>query len=364
MNRPKLSVLITAYEQTELLRWNLDKLTADGSDGFEIVVQDDCSTEDIRGLIRAYDDPRIAYYRNPENYGHDRNIIEGFKNCRSEHVFLLRSSDTMIPGKIKVILDHIDKYPDAAYGRFSCLDEKGKPRIRYRDIYTSGIAENVRLNEKLLIHPSGELFNKRYLKAKDLKKLASYLDENFHDKNRFVLNGMMRNKLCMRAPFFSSSEIVWIYSRTTKRRDVARNRNSEGICIYAPLYMYERFRCEMTYIAKEVRGNKKTKEAMFIHEFDLYARMTVYDFKKINKDPAMQRHYGFREVPYSTYSELHRFREEAVKLAAKLPEEYARILLDKAKGLYFGNIICWKLRDLCITAMDKARLIMNRIISR
>ncbi len=344
-DRPVLSVLITVFNQSETLKWNLDSLLANDGTDYEIVVQDDCSEEDIEALVREYRDERIRYYRNPVNYGHDRNIIEGFQNCRSEYVFLLRTSDTILPGKIKTIIEGIKNHPEAAYGRYSCVDENGEIRFRYEDYLSSGRRDTIRLNEKLWIHPSGELFNKRYLQKKDWKTLEEYLDKYFHDRNKFILNEMIRDKLCTKGPFFSSGEIVWVYTRTVNRKDVAQNRNKKGVCIYAPPYMYERFRSEISYIVHEVGGGVRAKKRMISQKFLLYARMTIWDFKKINRNPDMQRHYGYGAVPFSCREELGIFRKEACLLAKELPYEYGKLLRAEARKLSWLTLVWWQMKS-------------------
>lgn len=342
---PVLSILITVFNQSDVLRWNLDSILTDKTGDYEVVIQDDCSEEPIEELVRSYHDNRIRYYRNPVNYGHDRNIIEGFQNCRSDYVFLLRTSDTILPGKVKTIIDEIAKHPNVVYGRFSCVDESGVIRFRYENYVSDGRRDTIRLNEKLWIHPSGELYNKRYLHERDWKTLKEYLERFFHDRNKFILNEMMRDLLCTRGPFFSSDSIVWVYPRIAKRKDVAQNRSRDGVCIYAPSYMYERFRCEISYMAREVGGRQEKKDAI-ARKVDLYARMTIWDFRRINKDPDMQRHYGYKEVPFSCLKELKTFRKETFRLAETVPNEYRRLLRAKAAGLSFVNIGLWWAKSL------------------
>ncbi len=344
---PKLSILITAYNQTDLLRWNISTLLKNEPDDYEIVIQDDHSDEDLKNLITCFNDKRIRYIRNPSNYGHDRNVVEGFRNCKGSFVFLLRSSDTIIPGKIRTILDHIDKWPDIGYTRFSCIDESGKTRIQYGNSRYDEKSERIRINRTLLLHPSGELFNKRFLSDDDLTTIISYLDSYFHDKNRFVINELLRDKYTMTSPISVSEDVVWQYTRTVNREDIAQNRDRNGTCIYAPLYSYERFNCEISYIANELKGSFKEKSDLISHVFDHYARMCIHDFKRINKDTAMQKHYGYREVPFSSFKELRSFKENAGILAGKLPPEFRDVVYGKIQRLSLLSIGFWNIQDIC-----------------
>ena len=342
----KLSILLTAYNQIELLRWNIASLLQNESDDYEIVIQDDCSEDNIIDLIRQFDDDRICYYCNPVNYGHDRNVIEGFKNCRSDHVFLLRSSDTILPGKIKIILDFIEKMPDVGYVRFSCIDESGKVRIQYHDTHYEDRMQIINLNRIVLLHPSGELYNRKLLPERDLNILSEYLDRYFHDRNKYVINELLRDKLSMSASFFLSKEFVWQYTRTEKRTDIAQNRNVDGICIYAPLYLHERLCCEISYIANEIQGNYCEKKLLMIRVFDHYARMSIHEYKGINKNKAMQRHYGYEEAAFNSFKELKLFKQVAIQLAGDLPANFGDIVRKKARKLSLLSIGYWIGQDI------------------
>ncbi len=52
----------------------------------------------------------------------NREISAEFRRFRilsGEAIFLLRSGDTILPGKIRTILDFIERNPSFGYGRFS-----------------------------------------------------------------------------------------------------------------------------------------------------------------------------------------------------------------------------------------------------
>ncbi len=345
MSVPKLSVLITAYNQSELLRWNIGMLLQNASSDFEIVIQDDGSEENLEELVHSFRDARLVYKRNPVNLGHDRSTVEGFRNCRSEYVFLLRSSDTILPGKIGAVLALIDRYPQLGYARFSCLDEEGKTRIQYADQYFEGTEQTIPLNRDILLHPSGELYNLRYLSGKDLAALADYPARFFRDRRGYVINELLRDLLCMRAPFVLSKEIVWQYTRTAGRTDLAVARNRNGVCVYDPAYSRERLLCEMAYIANEVPGDLSDKKELMRQIFAFYAKFSILTFRKINKDPDMQRHYGYRERPFSSLQELRIFKRTTKARAEELPEEYRTLLAQMSRKLSIYTIFYWYCQD-------------------
>lgn len=66
---PVVSVLITTYNRSRLLRRAIDSVLMQDFRDFEIVVIDDCSPDDTGEAVASYDDPRIRYIRNETNIG-------------------------------------------------------------------------------------------------------------------------------------------------------------------------------------------------------------------------------------------------------------------------------------------------------
>lgn len=93
---------------------------------FELIIVDDCSTEDVEKLVRSYGDPRIRYFRTEKNSGHDgppKNI--GIKNALGEYVCFLDDDDEYRPDALKILLTYArESKCDVVYGDY-LID--GKP---------------------------------------------------------------------------------------------------------------------------------------------------------------------------------------------------------------------------------------------
>src|SRR5215469_2359677 len=78
---PLVSILITTYNRSRLLRRAVDSVLAQDFADFELVIIDDCSPDDTREVVAAIHDPRIKYIRNDTNIGSkegDRAILRRF----------------------------------------------------------------------------------------------------------------------------------------------------------------------------------------------------------------------------------------------------------------------------------------------
>lgn len=66
---PLVSILITTFNRSRLLRRAIDSALMQDFRDFEIVIVDDCSTDDTRQVVESIVDPRIRYIRNETNVG-------------------------------------------------------------------------------------------------------------------------------------------------------------------------------------------------------------------------------------------------------------------------------------------------------
>lgn len=99
---PMVSVLVTTYNRSCVLRRAIESIVMQDFTDFEIVVVDDQSTDDTPQVMAEYADPRIRYIRNVENMarkGGDRSIFQRFvgEQARGEFFLWLCDDDYWLP---------------------------------------------------------------------------------------------------------------------------------------------------------------------------------------------------------------------------------------------------------------------------
>jgi hypothetical protein len=68
-NTPLVSVLITTYNRSSLLQRALTRVLWQDFSDLEVVVIDDCSSDDTPEVMKQFVDPRVRYIRNEQNVG-------------------------------------------------------------------------------------------------------------------------------------------------------------------------------------------------------------------------------------------------------------------------------------------------------
>lgn len=100
LERPLVSVVIPVYNGADTLPVALD--SALGQDvPLEIIVIDDCSTDDLESVKEQYKkNPRIIFLRNEKNLGAAGSRNKAVEKARGTYVAFLDSDDCWAPGKL------------------------------------------------------------------------------------------------------------------------------------------------------------------------------------------------------------------------------------------------------------------------
>ena len=94
----KISVSIPHYNRIEVLKKSLDYISRQNYPHLEVVISDDCSTDntetEIRKLQSSYRYPLI-YFRFDTNQGYDRNLRKSLELATGEYCFIIGNDDTI-----------------------------------------------------------------------------------------------------------------------------------------------------------------------------------------------------------------------------------------------------------------------------
>jgi glycosyltransferase involved in cell wall biosynthesis len=121
---PLVSVIINVRNGAQFLREAIDSVLAQTFAEWELVLWDDCSTDNSANIIAGYRDPRIHYYLSPDDtpLGEARN--RAIAHATGEWLAFLDQDDIWLPRKLEKQLALIA--PDVAiiYGRTVLFDSQ------------------------------------------------------------------------------------------------------------------------------------------------------------------------------------------------------------------------------------------------
>ena len=95
VNTPKVSVIVPNYNHGRYLRKRIDSVLGQTYRNFEVILMDDCSTDESRSIIGDYmDDPRVRTEFNENNSGSTfKQWNKGVRLARGEYVWIAESDD-------------------------------------------------------------------------------------------------------------------------------------------------------------------------------------------------------------------------------------------------------------------------------
>lgn len=109
-----ISIVIPNYNGRTLLQETLPTVIGAAEDAklpFEIVISDDCSTDDSVPFLQQYPHPSVRVLENKKNKGFSPTINAGIFNSQYSHVLLLNSDVKLTPGYFNGLLRYFER-PD------------------------------------------------------------------------------------------------------------------------------------------------------------------------------------------------------------------------------------------------------------
>ncbi|EKQ67111.1 glycosyl transferase [Leptolyngbyaceae cyanobacterium JSC-12] len=90
---PIVSVVIPTYNRSWGLVRSVESVLEQSFQDFEIIIADDCSSDDTYEVIKSIQDPRIRYFRQAQNVGVAENWGTGVNLAQGEFITLLMDDD-------------------------------------------------------------------------------------------------------------------------------------------------------------------------------------------------------------------------------------------------------------------------------
>lgn len=105
----KISIAMATYNGAKYIREQLNSILNQTIQDFELVVCDDCSTDDTWNILQEYakKDLRLHLYRNEKNVGYRKNFEGLVKLCQGEFIAFCDQDDIWSENHLQVLYNHI-----------------------------------------------------------------------------------------------------------------------------------------------------------------------------------------------------------------------------------------------------------------
>lgn len=187
----KVSVIIPSYNRANLLERTLNSVINQTMSSFEIIVIDDCSTDDtktvVSKLMSRWADYSIRYIQHVVNKGESGSRNTGIKAAAGKYVAFLDSDDEWIGTKLEEQVGFLermsDKYDGVICEYYSIVDKDSpKTHIAFdkkiltpRDIMIGGCGYGIGTNLLIKRESITEYFNENLMLFADMDWLYRVL---------------------------------------------------------------------------------------------------------------------------------------------------------------------------------------------
>lgn len=116
MESVKVSVLLPVYNGGLTLSQAITSILSQDMSEFELIIIDDCSTDNSASIIRQYaeKDSRINPVFHEINIGLARTLNEGLNLAKSDLVARMDQDDESLPQRLRIQLDYMLRHPEFA----------------------------------------------------------------------------------------------------------------------------------------------------------------------------------------------------------------------------------------------------------
>ncbi len=124
---------MAVFNGSRYVRKAIESILKQSFSNFELIIINDCSTDETDSIIRSFSDPRIRVLTNSKNLGLPLTLNRGLKESRYEYIARMDVDDISHPERLDKQVDFLDAHPGTGIcGTWIQLFEDGKEEaIRY-----------------------------------------------------------------------------------------------------------------------------------------------------------------------------------------------------------------------------------------
>lgn len=130
-----VSVIMPSWNTGKLIAESIQSVIDQTYENWELIIVDDCSTDNTDAVVAKFTDKRIRYFKNEKNSGAALSRNRALREARGEWIAFLDSDDLWNPDKLEHQINFMNEHGyTLSYTEYEKIDEESKP-LR---IYVSG----------------------------------------------------------------------------------------------------------------------------------------------------------------------------------------------------------------------------------
>ena len=130
-----VSIIMPSWNTGKFIAETIQSVIAQTYENWELLIVDDCSTDDTDDVVASFKDARIRYFHNEKNSGAALTRNRAMREAKGEWIAFLDSDDLWMPEKLEHQISFMKKNGySLSYTEYEKIDEDSKKM----NIYVSG----------------------------------------------------------------------------------------------------------------------------------------------------------------------------------------------------------------------------------
>lgn len=193
INDPIISVILPVYNGEKYLKEAIDSILNQTYSDFELIILDDCSTDNTANIIKSYSDKRIRYVYNEKNLKIAASLNKGISLARGKYIARMDADDIALPYRFQKQIDIFKNNPniDIVNIRFNIMSENGNNirKFKYNISPSSNALKYLIHIDSFICHPGVMIKKEWYQKYKYKTEIDAYNVEDCELWLRMISNG-------------------------------------------------------------------------------------------------------------------------------------------------------------------------------
>ncbi len=160
-----ISIIMPAYNCEKFIRQAIDSILNQTYTNFELLIADDCSTDNTKSIIDSYSDKRIKTFHNEKNLGYTQASNKLFSKCTGDYITFQDADDYCSPNRLELLVHFLEKNKE-----YSCVgsnitkvDELGEEFFKSNFVLKNNEIKDQFKNARIVMTGSSLLVKKEVL---------------------------------------------------------------------------------------------------------------------------------------------------------------------------------------------------------
>lgn len=164
----EISVCIPVYNGERFIKKSIESVLNQTYSNFELLIIDNCSTDDTVSIVKSFNDKRIRFIQNETNLGMIGNWNKCIKESKGKYINIVCADDRLkedcLEKKVKMMTENDDVV--FVFSGTDVIDETGKVILKRNGLKRTGVYSGMKIFKKSLRtrnifgEPTNVLFNK------------------------------------------------------------------------------------------------------------------------------------------------------------------------------------------------------------